>query len=177
MHLLSAKSSSIWQRSKVFWLKPDTGAKTFDISSRTLNEDHLPTTLAQQEICLVTATLGKTHIFVWSQLHIYILYPFQPKKEISPSSTATVIQQHWKPRRSWLSNAFVFLFLTVSWIDFHIWHIYHDSNDRYFTFEHLKGQLWPRLGHVFPLFLPCPPRPSQRSVVTPPWSRFSVIEI
>ena len=45
------------------------------------------------------------------------------------------------------------------------------------AFEHLKGQLWPRLGHVFPLFLPCPPRPSQRSVVTPRWSRFSIIEI
>ena len=35
--------------------------------------------------------------------------------------------------------------------------------------KHLKGQLWPRVGDVFLLFLPHPPPPSQRSVVTPRW--------
>ena len=32
--------------------------------------------------------------------------------------------------------------------------------------KHLKGQLWPRVSNVFPLFLPCSPPLSQRSVVT-----------
>ena len=58
----------------------------------------------------------------------------------------------------------------------------HDLNDNknYINnkSKHLKGQLWPRVSHVFPLFYSCnapPPPPSQSSVVTPRKSRFSVI--
>ena len=40
---------------------------------------------------------------------------------------------------------------------------------------HLRGQLWPRVTDVFLLFLPHPTPPSQRSVVTPCYWRFSVI--
>ena len=35
----------------------------------------------------------------------------------------------------------------------------------FMTDKHLKGQLWPRVSNIFPLFLPCPPPLSQRSVV------------
>ena len=108
VYLLLAKSSSIWERSKVFLqsLLAQTWHRNkvilyFLQNSKWRSSAYYSGTA--KNMFYSQQLLGRL-IYLYEVNYIYILYSFAPKKEwkrcqISPPSTATVIQP-WKPRRS-----------------------------------------------------------------------------